>query len=162
MTSGTKANQVFFSVILWLIIGVKLAKLSQECKINNNLYTKGNLILINFQDLPRPLCVIFSLTNNAIKLMTIIDETYLVFPLSKTMIKQLEKVINKLSELSEAQLEEIAQMIMISIESKEQLANGSDTLKKMTGSISDTTLLSESLLAKDWLTEEEDNAWQNL
>ena len=32
----------------------------------------------------------------------------------------------------------------------------------MTGSISDTTLLSESLLAKDWLTEEEDNAWQNL
>ena len=62
--------------------------------------------------------------------MTIIDETYLVFPLSKTMIKQLEKVINKLSELSEAQLEEIAQMIMISIESKEQLANGSDTLKK--------------------------------
>ncbi len=94
--------------------------------------------------------------------MTIIDETYLVFPLSKTMIKQLEKVINKLSELSEAQQEEIAQMIMISIESKEQLANGSDTLKKMTGSISDTTLLSESLLAKDWLTEEEDNAWQNL
>jgi len=87
---------------------------------------------------------------------------YLVFPLSKTMIKQLEKVINKLSELSEAQQEEIAQMIMISIESKEQLANGSDRLKKMTGSISDTTLLSESLLAKDWLTEEEDNAWQNL
>jgi hypothetical protein len=78
------------------------------------------------------------------------------------MIKQLEKVINKLSELSEAEQEEIAQMIMISIESKEQPANGSDTLKKMTGSISDTTLLSESLLAKDWLTEEEDNAWQNL
>jgi len=78
------------------------------------------------------------------------------------MIKQLEKAINKLSELSEAQQEEIAQMIMISIESKEQPANGSDTLKKMTGSISDTTLLSESLLAKDWLTEEEDNAWQNL
>ena len=87
---------------------------------------------------------------------------YLVFQLSKTMIKQLEKAINKLSELSEAQQEEIAQMIMISIESKEQPANGSDTLKKMTGSISDTTLLSESLLAKDWLTEEEDNAWQNL
>lgn len=28
--------------------------------------------------------------------------------------------------------------------------------------ISETTLLSESSLAKDWLTEEEDNAWQNL
>ena len=87
---------------------------------------------------------------------------YLVFPLSKTMIKQLENVINKLSELSEAQLEEIAQMSMISIESKEESANGTDTLKKMSGSISDTTLLSESSLAKDWLTEEEDNAWQNL
>lgn len=87
---------------------------------------------------------------------------YLVFPLSKTMIKQLEKAINKVSELSEAQQEEIAQMIMISIESKEEPANGTDTLKKMSGSISDTTLLSESSLAKDWLTEEEDNAWQNL
>jgi hypothetical protein len=32
----------------------------------------------------------------------------------------------------------------------------------MAGSISDSILLSESSLAKDWLTEEEDKAWENL
>lgn len=78
------------------------------------------------------------------------------------MIQQLEKAISKLSELSETEQEAIAQMILTTIESKKPSANAWDTLKEMAGSISDTTLLSESSLAKDWLTEEEDNAWQNL
>ncbi|MBR8828968.1 MAG: hypothetical protein DSM107014_13890 [Gomphosphaeria aponina SAG 52.96 = DSM 107014] len=78
------------------------------------------------------------------------------------MIQQLEKAISKLSELSESEQEEIAQIIITTIESKKQSANGWDRSKEMAGSISDTTLLSESSLAKDWLTEEEDKAWQNL
>lgn len=78
------------------------------------------------------------------------------------MIQQLEKAISKLSELSETEQEAIAQIIMTTIEEKKSSANGEDNLKKMMRSISDTTLLSESSLAKDWLTEEEDNAWQNL
>jgi hypothetical protein len=74
------------------------------------------------------------------------------------MIKQLEKAISKLSELSEIEQEKIAQMIMITIENKTKLVNFRDTLEE----ISETALLSESSLAKDWLKPEEDEAWKNL
>jgi hypothetical protein len=78
------------------------------------------------------------------------------------MIKQLQQAITKLSELPEIEQEAIAQIIITTIESKKQSANAWDTLKEMAGSISDSILLSESSLAKDWLTEEEDKAWENL
>lgn len=51
------------------------------------------------------------------------------------MIKQLEKAISKLSELSEIEQEAIAQIIMTTIESKKPSANAWNTLKEMAGSI---------------------------
>ncbi len=80
------------------------------------------------------------------------------------MIKQLEQAITKLSQLPETEQEKIAEMILVTIENTKLSANPLDTLdvKAKNISISETTLLSESSLAKDWLTEEEDKAWQNL
>ncbi|WP_324282511.1 hypothetical protein VKI22_02020 [Cyanobacterium aponinum UTEX 3221] len=51
------------------------------------------------------------------------------------MIQQLEQAIIKLSELSQTEQEEIAQMILSTIESKKQSANAWDTLEEMAGSI---------------------------
>ena len=51
------------------------------------------------------------------------------------MIKQLEKAISKLSELSESEQEAIAQVIMTTIDNKKQSSNAWDTLKEMAGSI---------------------------
>ncbi|MGI0481765.1 hypothetical protein ACN4EE_13365 [Geminocystis sp. CENA526] len=51
------------------------------------------------------------------------------------MIQQLEKAISKLSELSESKQEEIAKMIMTTIESQKQSVNAWNSLKEMAGSI---------------------------
>lgn len=60
------------------------------------------------------------------------------------MIKQLEKAISKLSELSEIEQEAIAQIIMTTIESKKPSANAWNTLKEMAGSIE---------MSEDWSQE---------
>ncbi len=78
------------------------------------------------------------------------------------MIKQLEQAITKLSQLPETEQEKIAQLILVTIENTKLSANPLNTLEVKAKNISETTLLSESSLAKDWLTEEEDKAWQNL
>ncbi|WP_069791711.1 hypothetical protein A5482_015035 (plasmid) [Cyanobacterium sp. IPPAS B-1200] len=51
------------------------------------------------------------------------------------MIKQLETAISKLSELSDAEQENIARMIMTTIENKQSSPSAWDTLKEMAGSI---------------------------
>ena len=51
------------------------------------------------------------------------------------MIKQLEKAISKLSELSEKEQEAIAEIIMTTIESKKSSTNAWHTLKEMAGGI---------------------------
>ncbi len=74
------------------------------------------------------------------------------------MVESIENVIKKLNEKTGVNLYDFSNIVRLAV--KQYL--DSDAIKEMLQPENDLLLVSETSLSKDWLRQEEDEAWKNL